>query len=427
MASVDLGALLSGKRVIACVGAGGVGKTTLSAALGVAAARQGRKTLVLTVDPARRLANALGLASFDEQVQRIPVGHFADQGVSVAVPLDVAMLNVKQTFDRLVTHFAQSDESRERILSHPFYKQASTTLAGTQEYMAMSRLYECVTEHDYDLVVLDTPPSKHALDFIEAPDRLVALLDSPAFRLLLASTGRGAAGARGLLRPGSVVVRGLGRFTGTEMFSQLLSFFASLSETFDGFIGRARAVRALLRSDAAACLIVSACDSTTIDEGFYLRERLRHEEMEVAAWLLNRVSASVDLPAGTDMQALTRRLRTALAAANGPDIAAQVAVVATSLAKRARRDRALMDELAERVADATAVLPVARRAKEPTTLAELSDLADELLRTSPVVGRSHPTPVAAAMASATLADEDTNGGTAPDARRHRATTERRAK
>ncbi len=379
MAAVDLSELLMHRRVIACVGAGGVGKTTLSAVLGVAAARQGRRTLVLTVDPARRLANALGIETFDEQVQRIPVSHFAEQGVDVAVPLDVAMLNVKQTFDRLVTRFAQSDESRERILAHPFYKQASTTLAGTQEYMAMVRLYECVTEQDYDLVVLDTPPSRHALDFIEAPDRLVDLLDSSAFRLLLASTGRGAGGARGLLRPGSVVVRGLGRFTGTEMFSQLLSFFGSLSETFEGFVGRARDVRTLLRSEETAFLIVSACDATTTDEGFYLRERLLAEEMEVAGWLINRVSPVATAPAEVDAASLKARVQAALAGTAASEFTDGIVAAARALAGRAARDQDMVEALIARLHGAIPVHTVAARVREPTSLCELARLADELV------------------------------------------------
>ena len=149
--------LLQTKRVLLCVGTGGVGKTTLSAALGIAAARRGRRVLVLTVDPARRLANALGLQAFDEQVQHIALPQLGPD--QPQVPLDASMLDVKRTFDRVVTRYAHSPQSAQRILAHPFYVQASTALAGSQEYMATERLYECATCGNWDLVVLDTPPT----------------------------------------------------------------------------------------------------------------------------------------------------------------------------------------------------------------------------------------------------------------------------
>lgn len=161
----SLAQLIETKRIIVCVGAGGVGKTTISAALGVLAARSGRRALVLTVDPAKRLANTLGLGAFSENVQRIGPEAFAAQGCTVAVSLDAAMLDVKRTFDRVVSRYSKTAQSRDKILAHPFYQQASTALAGSQEYMAMERLYECASTGDYDVIVLDTPPSAHALDF----------------------------------------------------------------------------------------------------------------------------------------------------------------------------------------------------------------------------------------------------------------------
>ena len=185
----------------------------------------------------------------------------------------------KRTFDRVVSRHATSPESRDRILQHPFYKQASTALAGVQEYMALERLYESATSGEYDLVVLDTPPSAHALDFLDAPDRLVDLFDSAAFRALLRPNGRL---RQGPFRAGSLVMRGLSRFTGADMFTHLLDFFADLAETFDGFVQRARDVQALLRSDAATFVLVAACDEASTQQAEFLRERLDASGMRAA-------------------------------------------------------------------------------------------------------------------------------------------------
>lgn len=280
--------LLKTRKILVCVGAGGVGKTTVSAALGVAAAAVGRRTLVLTVDPARRLANALGLESIAEHVQQIGIAAFAAEGCSVLAPLDAAMLDVKGTFDRVVARHAPTQEVRERILRHPFYQQASTALAGSQEYMAMERLYEAVTSGDYDLVVLDTPPSEHALEFLDAPSRLVDLFDSAAFRMLVS---RGGARARpGLLRTGSVVMRGLSRFTSIEMFGNLLEFFGQLAHTFDGFVDRARNIQALLHGPDAAFVLVSGCDAASTGQAHSLGQHLARQDYHIGAVVMNRVA-----------------------------------------------------------------------------------------------------------------------------------------
>lgn len=373
--------LLQHKKVVVCVGAGGVGKTTASAALGVAAARMGRRTLVLTVDPARRLANALGLQAFDEQVQRIPIEAFTAQGLTVAQPLDAAMLDVKKTFDRMVTRYAKTAEGRDRILEHPFYQQASTALAGSQEYMAVERLYESTTSGDYDLVVLDTPPSAHALDFLEAPDRLVDLFDSKAFRLLLKPTGHLRANP---FKSGSMVMRGLSKFTGAEMFGNLLEFFTALSETFDGFVQRARDAQALLRGPDTAFVLVAACDAVSTDQALYLGERLAQQHMTVGAFMVNRVTPFSPRPsvAGPELEAgLEAALRqvgmqgTHGDARDPHKIARAMGQIARQLGRLAQADRDHVLAVQARLHGGVPVVPVPRSEEEPDTLPGLYRLS----------------------------------------------------
>lgn len=378
--------LLDKHRVVLCVGAGGVGKTTLSAALGVAAAMRGRRALVLTVDPAKRLASALGIAQFDEHVQEISVQQLAALGVDAQVPLHAAMLDVKRTFDRVIRRYASSPEAAEAILRHPFYQQASTALAGSQEYMATERLFECATEGQYDVVILDTPPAEHALDFLDAPSRLVELFDSQAFRLLVRPTRRMGSG---IFRSGSLVMRGLQKFTSADMFSDLLQFFGHLSETFDGFVARAREVDRLLHGADAAFVVVSGCDAVSSEQGDLLARHLRDKQLPVAAWLVNRVSPYETLP--TEVPLTTDALQALLGRASAePDLIAL-------------QDADLRDKLAHKVADAAAalaglatvdaaavrairaawrdvpVVAVARAADEPDDLRELGRLSATLI------------------------------------------------
>lgn len=377
-----IGRLLDSKRVLLVVGAGGVGKTTLSAALGVAAAQRGRRVLVLTVDPARRLANALGLQTIDVHVQRIEPAAFAAQGCAVRGPLDAAMLDVKQTFDRVVVRYAKTPASARRILEHPFYQQASTALAGTQEYMATERLYECVTSGDYDLVVLDTPPAEHALEFIDAPRRLIALFDSPAFRKLVAPSG---SLRSGMFRPTSLVMRGLSRFTSVDMFSNLLEFFGSLAETFDGFVGRAREVQALLHSDDTAFVLVSACDDASMAQARALLGHLRDEGLHPAAWLVNRVLSGIDPQLAAAPATLEAELAAVLTAA-GPDAsggdardaeatARRLLHVAAQMSAQAQADQAAVVRAATWADGTLSVHAVPRQQQEPDTLAALCTVA----------------------------------------------------
>lgn len=373
----SLAGLIGSRRVLVCIGTGGVGKTTISAALGVAAAEQGRRALVLTVDPARRLANALGLATLDEHVRRIEPATFAAEGCTVAAPLDAAMLDVKRMFDRVVDRHSPSAAVRDRILAHPFYRQASTALAGSQEYMAMERLFEAATSGDHDLVVLDTPPAEHALDFLESPNRLVDLFDSPAFRILVArASTRGRASA---FRPGSLVMRGLSRFTSGEMFSSLLEFFSDMSATFDGFVERAQQVSALLHGPDTAFVIVAACEAGSARRALALHRHLTGDGYPVGALVLNRVAPYAAIrsdlePAIEDARTLLRR-EAKQHRERHKGLAHAWATSAHHLSQIAAQDADVVASCRAGFGAAARVALVPRLADEPDSLRSLADVA----------------------------------------------------
>jgi anion-transporting ArsA/GET3 family ATPase len=289
-----MGALLDrlgGKRVAVCVGSGGVGKTTVAAAIALERAARGKKTLVCTIDPARRLANALGLEALGNLESRVPAHKLAEAGVPPDAPLFAMMLDVKRTWDDLVARHAPDRARRDRIYRNRIYQQLSSALAGSQEYMAMEKLYELVTERDYDLVVLDTPPTAHALDFLDAPDRVLDFLGNETARTLLAPlAGAGRMGLRLFHLGGTYVVKTLARFTGAEVLQDLGEFMASFGGMYEGFKERAATVRALLARDDVGFVLVSSAAPRSVDEALFFHERLHAEGMPIAGAVANRVT-----------------------------------------------------------------------------------------------------------------------------------------
>lgn len=282
--------LLNEKKTIIVVGPGGVGKTTTAASFAVQGARAGLKVLVLTVDPARRLANSLGLEALGNEEVEIDPKLFADAEVELSGgSLYAMMLDTKRTFDDLIRRHAPSKEIERRIFANPLYEQTSSALAGSQEYMAMEKLYEVREARDYDLIVLDTPPTANALDFLDAASRLEDFLDSGSIKLML----RGAKGAGrvglGFLKVNRLILRGLNRFVGADVFLNLLEFIESFSEMYSGFKDRAQRVRKLLRSDEVGFVVVSSPEQAALDEGLFFYRQLAREGMPFAAMLINRV------------------------------------------------------------------------------------------------------------------------------------------
>lgn len=282
--------LLDRRSILICVGSGGVGKTTTSAVLGLQAALAGKRVLVLTIDPARRLANSLGIDEIGNERQKIPLERFRELGLEPAGGLWAMMLDMKDSFDRLVERDVEDEQTRQEILNNRFYHYFSTSLAGTQEYAASERLHDLHDQGDFDLIVLDTPPTTHALDFLEAPERLADAVGSRALQWLYKPGVLSGKPGRGILSVGtSYVMRTLGKFTGGELLEELTVFLRSFSVLFEGFEERARAVQDLLCSDETGFVVVTAPDTLTVEEALFFHDQLGGEELHVDGFVVNRV------------------------------------------------------------------------------------------------------------------------------------------
>ncbi len=278
--------LIAERKILVCVGSGGVGKTTTSAAIALRAAKAGKNALVVTVDPARRLANALGMASMPSTAVEVPLENVSGR-------LSGLMFDTKTTFDAVIRKHAKTAKEAEEILTNPFYEKASTTLAGAHEYMAMEQLLMVHEEKKYDLIVLDTPPSAHAIDFLEAPERLLRFLDSIQTRAML-RTARAMKGPLGLFRITGLVARGVSRFIGSAFFENLIQFIQSFDNLYDGFRTRAARAQSLIRSDATGFVVVHAPEESTLREAARFDTRLSQANMNVDAFLANRVHLAAD-------------------------------------------------------------------------------------------------------------------------------------
>jgi anion-transporting ArsA/GET3 family ATPase len=280
---MTLGELLDERRVVLCVGSGGVGKTTTAAALAVAAARRGRRTAVLTVDPAQRLRDALGLGDAAGAPHAVPLA-------GRAARLDAMLLDVKRTFDELVMGLATRPEQARRILDNRLYQNLSGTLAGSAEYMAVESVLRLTETGEYDVVVVDTPPARHAVDFLDAPRRLLALLDSRAFAILKDPTSiLGGAGSRLAALVLTGVLRGLERFTGIGLVREMGDFVRVIEDLTGALRVRVAQVDALLKSDAASLVLVTAPEPRLIGETEELARALAAVRLRVQGVVVNRV------------------------------------------------------------------------------------------------------------------------------------------
>ncbi|WP_340560078.1 ArsA family ATPase [Streptomyces sp. GSL17-111] len=277
-------------RIVVCCGAGGVGKTTSAAALGLRAAERGRKVVVLTIDPARRLAQSMGLTELDNTPRRVPGIDTAQGG-----ELHAMMLDMKRTFDEIVEAHADADRARA-ILDNPFYQSLSAGFAGTQEYMAMEKLGQLRARDAWDLIIVDTPPSRSALDFLDAPGRLGSFLDGRFIRLLAAPAKAGGRAGLKMFSLGmtgvSMVTGTLGKLLGTGMLRDVQTFVAAMDTLFGGFRTRADATYRLLQAPGTAFLVVAAPERDALREAAYFVERLHADRMPLAGLLLNRVHGS---------------------------------------------------------------------------------------------------------------------------------------
>ena len=331
---MNVGELLAEKRVCICGGSGGVGKTTTSAAIAMGMAAEGRKVAVVTIDPARRLANSLGLDDLGNEPRLVDPAVFEAAGVEMKGELWAMMLDAKRTFDEVIERLAPDERTRDEILANRIYQELSNAVAGSQEYTAMSKLYDLDREHDFDLLVLDTPPSRNALDFLDAPDRLTQFLEGRALQVFLRPTGLA---TRIVGRGTGMVFSILKRVTGVDLLQDLSVFFRALGGMIDGFTDRARRVEALLSDPATTFLIVTSPQHEPVEEAIYFHRKLSAARMPFGGVLVNRVH---EAPAGDgDLPELAKEL--------GDKLAARVGTSARELAALAERDQACIAHLAE--------------------------------------------------------------------------------
>jgi anion-transporting ArsA/GET3 family ATPase len=286
-AAGPLARLAAEQPIIVCCGSGGVGKTTTAAVLALAGARAGRNAVVVTIDPAKRLANALGLDALSDTAREIERELWDPEGTApVGGRLSALMLDTKSTFDHLVLKYSPDPAQGRRILENRFYRNISGALAGTQEYMAMEKLHELQEEGGYDLIVIDTPPTRNALDFLDAPARLTRLLNNKLFRLVMAPTRASFRMANFALQ---AFFRSVSKIIGTEVVEDLVLFFQAFEGMEDGFRQRAQRVMDLLSNPATAFVLVTAPARDAVSEAGYFAERLEGANLRISALVVNRI------------------------------------------------------------------------------------------------------------------------------------------
>ncbi len=332
--------LLEGKRVCICSGSGGVGKTTTSAAIALGMAAQGAKVAVVTIDPAQRLANALGLQELENEPRRVEPERL--RHINVEGELWAMMLDPKRTFDELIDRIAPNPARAAEIKSNRVYRELSTAVSGSQEFTAVAKLYELHRDGDFDLLVLDTPPSRNALEFLEAPRRLTSFLDGRALKAFSRPTGLG---MRVLGRGAAPFLAALRRVTGVDLISDLSTFFGLLGGMTDDFRERAAEVERLLRAQTTAFVLVTSAQPAAIDEAVWFRRTLADSGLPFAGVIVNRVHHDVlgDADAGDLIDALGDGLPA--------DLAARVATTFRDYHVLARRDRAGVQRLGAELGD----------------------------------------------------------------------------
>ncbi len=362
MSALDIDATLDTAKILVCTGSGGVGKTTTAAALALRAAERGRRTVVLTIDPARRLAQSMGLSELDNTPRRVE-GIDAGKGGS----LDAMMLDMKRTFDDIVLSHAEPGKA-QAILDNPFYQALSSSFAGTQEYMAMEKLGQLKATGDYDLIVVDTPPTRSALDFLDAPERMTTFLDGRMIKILMAPAK---AGGKAYLK---VVSTGFNVFTsvitkiiGAQVLQDVSQFVAALETMFGGFRERAQATYDLLKAPGTAFVVVAAPERDALREAAYFVERLAEESMPLAGLVVNRVHRS-----GSAALTVERSLAAAqaLEETGGHEMPAAVLRLHAERMALAARERRLQ----ERFTGAHPSVPVVEVAAQPGDVHDLDGL-----------------------------------------------------
>ena len=368
--------VLSSHRVVVTVGSGGVGKPTTAAAMAVHAAMQGRKVLCLTIDPARRLANSLGLDEMTTSEQDVPDELFRNHGLECRGALSAMMLDTKRTFDALVEKYASDEEARDRILQNQIYQYVASSLAGTQEYMAMEKLHEVRKDPKWDLVVLDTPPTASAIDFLTAPERLIDAIDSPAMRWFLQvfeGAGKEAFGLVG--RGATVLLKGIGKITGLEFLEKVAEFVSGINDLFGGFKERAEQVSDALRSPEVAFVLVTSPDPLAIGEARFFSDKLEAAGMNREGIIVNQVHTLIDepdIPVGQQIEALRAVMPASIDAA---DIHPRMSEALGAERTWAVADRGQVERLGEEIGNDTRIVEVPAFDEDVHDLAALARVA----------------------------------------------------
>jgi anion-transporting ArsA/GET3 family ATPase len=340
--------VLRGRRVICCVGSGGVGKTTTAAALALREAMDGKKALVLTIDPARRLANSLGLRELGNVETRIDSEMFSRAGLVPRGEMWAMMLDLKHTWDELVKRQARTPQQAQAILDNKLYQTLSTAMAGSLEYMAMEKVYDVHSSRRFDVVILDTPPTANALDFLHAAARILDVLDNNAMRIVLGPMMKaGKLGLKLLTAPSGLVLRTLSRFTGSDFLRDLAAFMMAFEGMYEGFKERAQRVKSLLTSRDAAFVLVTSPNPLTIQEALFFHKALRDDAIETAAVIVNRVQRDPRRHGGPDtLPALKEALQLAqIRDAGEPLLSERLCQTLTDQATLADLDRREVERL----------------------------------------------------------------------------------
>ncbi len=362
-----IGELIRTRRVIVCCGAGGVGKTTTAAALSLAAARAGRRVLVLTIDPSRRLAETLGVSRNPPTPVAVPADRQAAAGIHAPASLAAWMLDPKLVADESVRRLTKSPEDAERVLSNRIYQQVSAMVAGMHEYTAMEALHRLVGEGKYDLVVLDTPPSRHALDFLEAPRRLSGLVDSPALQAFLPR--RDSLVARAASR---IIEKILGAVFGDEFAAELVNFMMMFSGIFSSLNMDVKAMRTFLSGPEVAFVLVTSPAPSTLAEAHFFQEKMKDLKLPFRGFVLNRSRARNTSKRWPDEESLENLAPPGLAALPRLQALAHVELEA------AKRDLDLLTELEQRAGDGATAMAVPELPEGADDMVTLLTIADAL-------------------------------------------------
>ncbi|MBI5106093.1 MAG: ArsA family ATPase [Solirubrobacterales bacterium] len=296
---------LRDKRVVICAGSGGVGTTPCSAAIAMGLAAEGKRVAVVTIDPAKRLANSLGLEQLGNEPRLVDPSRFEGHGIEITGELWAMMLDPKRTFDELIERLAPDRATADEILANRIYRELSSAVAGSQEFTAVAKLYDLDRSGDFDAIVLDTPPSRNALDFLDAPDRLTGFLEGRALRVFLAPSGLA---AKVVGRSTGVVFSVLRRVTGVDLMDDLSVFFRALSGVLEGFRERASAVKAVLSDPATTFLIVTSPEREPVEEAIFFHGKLVEARMPFGGLVVNRVHPLADDAQPVDVAELTADL-----------------------------------------------------------------------------------------------------------------------